>query len=355
MQIIFKTPTGKTYQAELEDDRLTNIRECDSPDGSSGGGSSGGGSNERMPGGERMPGERMPSDRETTSEQMDSENSTGGSGGGSRSKEDRVFIEQLKAVLVNNRARKQLRNRTKGLLDPRAFVKTQVDSPSVFRQNNRKDSQRNYSVVLLVDESGSMDGDKAELAQELTQSIATNLDQVGGVEVAVLGFSGNRIVEHKRFDNTGRNTMCCISSFPHDSYHCSAGERIRNVKHSDGENADLIAMEYALDYLDKNHAPGSKQIFIMLSDGAPCTSDSYMTVINSDLRDSTFDGKFTRSIDGSTRDIHHMHRLLGLFPDITSFGLGMLQGGQQVPRHVIVNDLGQTKRVLLNFLRTVIS
>lgn len=350
MQIVFQDSTGARYSAELEDDRLTNIKKLDSP---SSGSSGGGGSMPPDPSESRRPG-TQPSDQESSNKEMERE---GGSGEGNEppKAEDRVFIDQLTAVLVNNRARKQLRHKSKGLLDSRAFVKTQVDSPSVFRQNNRKDSQRNYSVVLLVDESGSMYGEKANLAQELTNSIAMNLDRVGGVEVAVLGFSGNRIVEHKRFDNSGHNSLCCISEFAQNYYHCRIGERIRDEHSSDCENADLIAMEYALSYLQDNHAQGSKQVFIMLSDGAPCESRSSISVVGTDLRRKTFDSKFTSKVTGNTRDIHNMHKLLKLFPEVNSFGLGMFQGGQQVPKHVIVKDLKQTKQVLLNFLRTAIS
>jgi hypothetical protein len=348
MRIIFKTPGGDSYSAELEDNKLSDIRKIDNSESSG----RGGGSMPPDPSESRRPG-TQPAEQDGSKEEMGREGS--GGGGNPPSAEDRVFIDQLTAVLVNNRARKQLRHKSKGLLDSRAFVKTQVDSPSVFRQNNRKDSQRNYSVVLLVDESGSMDGEKANLAQELTQSIATNLDRVGGVEVAVLGFSGNRVVEHKRFDNSGHNSLCCISQFAHDGYHCQIGSRIQDEKSSDCENADLIAMEYALSYLNDNHAPDSKQVFIMLSDGAPCGSDDSIVVVGTDLRRKTFDSKFTRKVPGNRRDISHMHQLLKLFPDVNSFGLGMFQGGQQVPKHVIVKDLKHTKQVLLNFLRTAIN
>jgi hypothetical protein len=338
MRIIFKTPTGDTYQAELEDNKLTDIRRCDG--------------SENPP--STSPGGSAPSEAENESKEQTK--SGGGTGSDdTRSKEDKVFIEQLKAVLVNNRARKQLRHRQKGLLDTRALVKTQTDSTSVFRQNNRKDSQRNYSVVLLVDESGSMNGRKAELAQELTQSMAANLDQVGGVEVAVLGFSGNRIIEHKRFNNTGHSSLCCISEFAKDHYHCHIGEKIRDIRGSNCENADLIAMEYALGYLNNNHAPNSKQVFVMLSDGNPCDSPDDITIVSADLKGNYFTGKFTSGVPGRRSDISHMHKLLKLFPDVVSFGLGMREGGQQVPRHVVVEDLSQTKKVLLNFLRTAIT
>lgn len=347
MQIIFQDSTGNRYSAELENDRLTDIKKLSSSPSS---GRSGGSMPPDNTEAEKRPG------GETAGDGSANEKGGGSQGGGTPpKKEDKVFVDQLTAVLVNNRARKQLRHKSKGLLDTRAFVKTQVDSPSVFRQNNRKDSQRNYSVVLLVDESGSMDGDKADLAQELTQSIATNLDRVGGVEVAVLGFSGNRVVEHKRFDNAGHSSLCCISQFAHDGYHCPTGRQINDEQSSNCENADLIAMEYALSYLQDNHAPNSKQVFIMLSDGAPCESGSSIAVVGTDLRRKTFESKFTRKVSGSTRDIPHMHQLLKLFPDVNSFGLGMFQGGQQVPKHVIVKDLKHTKQVLLNFLRTAIS
>lgn len=339
MQIIFQSPTGTRFSAELENDRLTDIKQLDSTPPS--------GSAPSKGGTEPAKGESPPQESEPKQ----------GEGGGQSDPpvaEDRVFIEQLQAVLVNNRARKQLRNKQKGSLDLKALVRTQTNSQSVFKQNNRKDSQRNYSVVLLVDESGSMGGDKAKLAKELTTNVSRNLEKVGGVEVAVIGFSGNRIVEHKRFDNTGHNSLCCIEKFAHDGTHCSIGTQIRDTKSSDCENADLIAMEYALKYLVENQAPNSRPIFIMLSDGSPCGSSREIVVVTADLKRKTFESKFIKS-DTRTRDIPPMHQLLSRYPEVNAFGLGMLEGGQQVPRHKVVKDIKQTKGVLLDFLRTSIS
>jgi uncharacterized protein YegL len=265
-----------------------------------------------------------------------------------------VFIERLQAVLINNRARKQLRNKQKGSLDLKALVRTQTNSQSVFKQNNRKDSQRNYSVVLLVDESGSMGGDKCELAQELATNVSANLEKVGGVEVAVIGFSGNRLIEHKRFDNSGKSSLCCIADLTNGTHHCSTGRAINSEHDSDGQNADLIAMEYSLDYLMRNQDPNSKPIFIMLSDGSPCSSPREISVVTADLRSKTFTSKFIRR-DTRTDNIPPMHQLLARYPMVNAFGLGMLMGGQQVPKHKVVKDIKETKGVLLDFLRTSIS
>lgn len=353
MQITFQTPSGDYYTADVIDDKLTNIKRLPSPPPSGGGAGQPSGvpkpsDSEPKPSGEMSPstanGEKSPADEQANGESGKSEPPI---------PEDRVFIEQLQAVLVNNRARKQLRNKQKGSLDMKALVRTQTDSQSVFKQNNRKDSHRNYSVMLLVDESGSMGGEKAQLAKELATTISRNLDRVGGVEVAVAGFSGNRIVEHKRFDNSGKNSLCCIADFAEGGSHCRIGREIRNAHSTDCENADLIAMEYALDYLYKNKQPDSKPIFVMLSDGAPCSSDTEIAVVTADMKPTYFKSKFIKR-GTSTRDITNMHKLIARYPELNSFGLGMLQGGQQVPKHKVVQDIKQTKTVLLDFLRNSI-
>lgn len=341
MQIMFQTSTGEQFTAEVIDDRLTDIQKVGfTPPDSKGGGTPYGGT-------------PPPDSQPQEGEPKEGESEGGGSPDTPPIPEDRVFIEQLQAVLVNNRARKQLRNKQKGSLDLKALVRTQTNSQSVFKQNNRKDSQRNYSVMLLVDESGSMGGSKAKLAQELTANISKNLERVGGVEVAVIGFSGNRIIEHKRFDNSGRSSICCIKELTSGTHHCSIGLRIQNTKSSDCENADMIAMEYALDYLRTNQAPNSKPIFIMLSDGAPCSSSREIAVVTADLVRKDFTSKFIKS-DTATRDISTMHRLIARYPEVNAFGLGMQQGGQQVPKHKVVQDIKETKGVLLDFLRTSI-
>jgi hypothetical protein len=139
-----------------------------------------------------------------------------------------------------------------------------------------------------------MGGAKSELAQELATNVSANLEKVGGVEVAVIGFSGNRLIEHKRFDNTGRSSVCCIADLTNGSHHCSVGRAINYEHDSDGQNADLIAMEYGLDYLMRNKDHTSRPVFVMLSDGAPCSSPRSITVVNADQRSKTFESKFIR-------------------------------------------------------------
>lgn len=326
MQIIFKQPDGKTFRAELQPDgRLTDIKPLD--------------------GGTPPAPMKAPGGSSAENEDNDNEEMAPDSGEPEKNltQADKVFIEQLKSVLVNNRARKQIRHKQKGLLDSRAFVKTQTDSTSVFRQHNRKDSHRNYSVVLLVDESGSMSGQKARLAGELASAISTSLDCVEGVENAVLGFSDTRIVEHKRFDNTGHNTIHTIA-------HEGRSKMIEKVCRNGGGNADLIAMEYALEYLRKNAARDSKLVFVMLSDGAPSDAPSEIAIVTADMQQDWFRTKLPR-----TRDIDEMNRLIKRNPDINSFGLGMYEGGQQVPNHKVVENLADTKKELLTFLRGAIA
>lgn len=349
MQITFQTPTGERYSADVINDKLRNIKKLSSTPPSGGGAG----------GGEPQEGKGSPSGEMSPSSGSGNEQSKSremGKGGKSTPPvaEDRVFIEQLQAVLVNNRARKQLRNKQKGSLDLKALVRTQTNSQSVFKQGNRKDSHRNYSVMLLVDESGSMGGEKAELARELATNMSKNLERVGGVEVAVLGFSGNRIIEHKRFDNTGHSSLCCIADMAGGGNHCSVSEQINRVQDTDCENADMIAMEYALYYLTKNQSPDSRPVFVMLSDGAPCRSSREIAVVGTDMKRTYFESKFIKSgVD--THDVANMHKLIAKYPEVSSFGLGMLRGGQQVPKHKVVQDIRETKKVLLDFLRTTIS
>jgi len=351
MQITFQTTTGTTFTADLVDDKLTNIKQVETPP-SKGGGSPPPPSDSPQER-EQANGEKSPSQAQADENSKEKEQKSGGGQPEEIVAEDRVFIERLQAVLVNNRARKQLRNKQKGSLDMKALVRTQTNSQSVFKQNNRKDSVRNYSVMLLVDESGSMGGSKARLAKELATNVSKNLERVGGVEVAVVGFSGNRLIEHKRFDNSGYNSVCCIAELVNGVNHCDTTQKIHDAKESNVENADLIAMEYSLDYLRKNQAPNSRPIFIMLSDGEPCNSEREIAVVTADMKRQDFRSKFIKR-DTDTRAIVNMHKLIARYPEVNSFGLGMQQGGQQVPKHKVVKDIKETKGVLLDFLRTSI-
>lgn len=339
MDIVFQTNTGQRFQAKIVNDKLTDIKPLSPP-------------NPFSPPSPSMGGGTIPSMGEGSTGQTSPSGQTDGTTP-KLAKPNRVFVEQLKAVLVNNRARKVLRHKQRGVLDTRKLVATQLDSTSVWRQNNRKDSTRNYSVLLLVDESGSMGGEKADLSQEVVQEVVASFGEVGGVETAVLGFSGNRIVERKRFDDSGHNSLGSIAESSGGDVETALGQKIEDLVSTDHSNADLIAIEYGLHYLRKNSADRSRLVFVMLSDGAPCNSRSSINIVTADMRVEGFRSKVVPRISDSSKKTH-MHTLIKRYPDVLSFGLGMLEGGDQVPRHRVVKALGDTRKELLGFLKTAV-
>lgn len=239
---------------------------------------------------------------------------------------DKTFLERLRSVLKDNNTLRVSRHRLRGKLDLKALTRVETDRQDVFKHKGTQGL--NYSILVLVDESGSMceqkfneetddyEGpQKRHVAGEVVRFLGEHLAKAEGIRFSVIGFNHTNKV-YKTFDGT-----------------CDYAELEQGIiARSNGPNAscnhDQHAVQAAFEALRKEDDK-TKKILLYLSDGAPagCIGDNDHQVIANDIRSAT---------------------------DITTIGIGILYEPMQIPYHITVDDLADLKPKILNALKAQI-
>jgi Mg-chelatase subunit ChlD len=201
----------------------------------------------------------------------------------------------------------------------------------VFRRPGM-DSELDSAVLVLVDYSGSMSGNKHEVAAVATSHLTEVLRCVQ-VPVAVLGFTDSsccQVLQFKKFSE---------SLSEHDLLARLAG----GADHMCG-NSDADAVLYAHRYLTDN-IQAKRKVLIVLSDGSPTdayihpgSKGSAITLAASGLRRvvKEFDDAFTTGKS-----------------NVEMVGVGVLDGNVRhfYSKHVVLDNLGSLEPTLLGIVK----
>lgn len=210
--------------------------------------------------------------------------------GGSRNYQDtlnkaigkvNVIRRKLHRMLVSKMQRDWDGMKEEGRLDTRRFVAAVNGRTDIFKQ--RKDAPEiDTAVMLLVDLSGSMRGDKAYLAQQAAILLTEALSMI--VPVAVMGFntttsfSGEtaKALRDARFKGEAFSRTEPIDMYMFKNF----TENLRMAKNAlgnitlmvGGANCDGESVMYAYQELAKRQE--KRKVLMVLSDGYPaCSSD----------------------------------------------------------------------------------
>lgn len=222
---------------------------------------------------------------------------------------DATFQRLLQSVLFDNRYDRYVSNRRTGKLDTKKLRKISYSDKFFKKKEERKN--KNYSIALLVDCSGSMRGEKAKMAFNAAYKLSKHLSSAK-INHAIYAFhtptvpikawgekSGGKEVEHHLHDFL-RNGDAGFAipldepvGFEYDFWNPTAldyvgntvqyvpkykklelpkDRRIVNVIGA-GYNNDPYAIRYVAKELKKQ--AGTK-VMIVLSDGQPAVSPSYL-------------------------------------------------------------------------------
>lgn len=212
---------------------------------------------------------------------------------------------------------------TKGKLDMhvRSLVRGAMGSKAIRKKKD--EPMMGYNFLFLVDTSGSMDGDKMRLTNQVLQSLMPALD-IDGVSTAVLSFS-SKVIWKKDWHETKLPPM-------------NAG----------GGNSDFEALKYSFLEGFKDAPKNRKNVLIMLSDGSPC--DGKISVFKN--------GKFLDYESGYGTDdieeISNMVRVRSSRANIATYGIGVLEGGQQIPKHSVISRLSELQPLMEKVVRQLI-
>lgn len=241
---------------------------------------------------------------------------------------DKVFLAKLNSIMNDNKFDRRLRGRSKGKLDMTRLYKAETGSTSVFAQKSlRRNKQHN--VVLVVDESGSMEGgaprSKIYTAAECTAFLAQHLDKIPGVNLAVIGFN-HYMRLHKDFDEIV-------------DYSWLKALVVRAMFVGGGDNADYHALLNAYKILERREG---KNLVIFMSDGQPasCIYCGHHNGVR------TFAGGYNdpddiRAIQALVRNNEKLAKTIGV---------GIQSNATQTPQRIQVNDLAQLKPKILEIL-----
>lgn len=248
---------------------------------------------------------------------------------------DTVFQTQLRNVMLDNRYDRRVRGRTRGKLDMGRLFKVPTGSRTVFTQKMAR-KNKHYNVVLVVDESGSMRGKESECAAETTLFLAKSLMAIG-IDVAIVGFN-KYINVRKEFDTplNERSVYWGIESTNHGN--------------GAGSNNDYDALNMAYHMLDNVPREG-KNIVLFISDGQPASSDNYAYF---NIKGDKFKPFKHRSpLDAFQKDQkEHLHHLVKANDHrATSVGIGIYEGGWQIPENFVIEDLKDLKGEIIKTLR----
>jgi cobalamin biosynthesis protein CobT len=225
---------------------------------------------------------------------------------------DVAFQKLLASVILDNKYDRFVKNRKTGRLDTNSVYKINHSNKLFKKREARKN--KDYSVSLLVDASGSMRGSRIELAAKSAAKLSHHLCKMGipnnvvvfnlGVfEAKTFGIKEDKNLEHKIVDTCGGDTsrfyfygqeatVVNVNYPRRDKMHPFLEEVVgwdefqkrrdwyltergfRPIVQSGGNgNSDAEAIKIGRELLLKQK--GSK-IMIHLSDGQPAPMDKYL-------------------------------------------------------------------------------
>lgn len=246
---------------------------------------------------------------------------------------DNAFKAQLTSVMTDNKFDRVQRGRTKGKIDMTRLYKVKAKSNAVFTQKMSRKG-KNYNVVLVLDESGSMvRGGRIQKAAEAVLTIAKGFE--GQVNIAIVGFN-HFIVEHKGFDEPVGDYQALFKKMvwrASDGYESGAGC-----------NHDYDALDYAYNMLKGREG---ENLVLFMSDGEPATCDGDDPYIGA----SRYKAK-TKLTWHEKDEISHLHHLIKANAELaTTIGLGIETKSWQVPDNVQASNASQMKPILVDILR----
>lgn len=224
---------------------------------------------------------------------------------------DPVFQQLLASVILDNKYDRFVKNRKTGKLDTNSLYKINHSNKLFKKKEARKN--KDYSVSLVVDCSGSMRGDRIQIAAESAQKLHHHLCRIGvpnnvvvfnaGVyELQPFGIKENKNIkklvlqevyypryyfwaESKKYNVKSINTGDELQKFlgetlPNDerSYRVLANElNVKGIKYHTNTgtsfNSDSEALRVSREFLLKQKG---KKVMIFLSDGQPALAYPYL-------------------------------------------------------------------------------
>jgi uncharacterized protein YegL len=166
----------------------------------------------------------------------------------------RPQIVRLRRAIAGVQTRRHIaaRGRRSGRLDRAKLHSLAVDNPYVFR--GKEEAARRFAVVLLIDESGSMSGEKIATARQVAVLFREALAYEPAIDLFIYGHTAD-IPE-------GTTNVFC---------YCAPGHRVEHslgAIEARGNNRDGVAIGAVVQHVRQRTRQASIVMFV-LSDGVP--------------------------------------------------------------------------------------
>lgn len=245
------------------------------------------------------------------------------------------FHRKLASIMRDNKYDRTVSGFRSGKLDTNRLYKVMANSDRVFKRKFER-LNKEYNVVILIDESGSMragvyDEKGKRIDSRLGMAINMTTLLVGGLEknninFALIGFN-HRILVHKNFGE-----KLNIKKFRDDA--------IENEESYGGCNHDAGAMLKARQLLSKQTS--GKNLIITLSDGQPACCGS--CELRAEVMESV---GTTDSGDALKREVKRAEK----FADVTAIGINTEDVKRYYSNYFVANTEPEFTSGLLRTLK----
>lgn len=265
------------------------------------------------------------------------------------------FIAKLNTILAHNVIDKRFEREKSGLINSKRLG---MISERIFTKRSQEKLEKEYSIAILVDGSGSMiDGRKNKVAIESVCRLAEALERVRGVNFEITVFSGTDVVV-KQYEDMFDGKMF------EECYYDLSDSYVAYYQDKKGDIFDTLSTvkidsSYTTYYTEhfgsNNHdaimvyrtykrllTQSGKKILMTFSDGSPTISDLHdMSRTNKTIRGDRFAMRFLgASAREALRDCTNHIKRQG---DVTLLGVGILSNSVEgyYQKSVVVNDLNE--------------
>lgn len=194
-----------------------------------------------------------------------------------------VCARKLQRALIARANTDWQPRKTSGRLNTRSLARTVSELDPYAYKRKGESNAVNAAISIVIDQSGSMGGEKISLAQKAVVAIAESLESIEGVEYEIIGFSCDRAPsDWDRYDKLQSRAQALsrkgynVRQEPIDMYEFKSFDDRLNDAHSAiaairhagmGNNCDGESIEMVYERLRKRKEP--RKVMIVLSDGHP--------------------------------------------------------------------------------------
>lgn len=247
------------------------------------------------------------------------------------SAEDQTFVAKLRNVMKDNAYDRRVKGRKRGKLDMRALYKVPAKAENVFTLKQAR-KNKDYNVVLLVDQSGSMTAgighengkyiSRAHVAAQSAIFLARSLQKLD-IRYSIMGFD-ERIRTYKDFDEIQSKEKLSKTEY-------------QMVVDTSGGNCDYSALTEAYSRLNKQTK--GKNILIYICDGDPACTGMYSN------------GGGICSCGGKNSREQIKHLVKSNERTVSTFGVGIHHNLKYVPHARTINNIRELKPQIIDVLK----